>query len=193
MYSYSEQRIAYFKPGNVSLVLSDGGVDKTLYSRALESQEILTLNISAPQSTQSGIHVAVDTTRNWNTEDFGIGSGSKGGGKEQAISVSQAKAKVGSKEVWVYGYIVGGDLSSSKASFKGPFTSRTNIILASKSSVTDKNSCLSVQLQKGNIRDALNLVDNPDILGKEVFLKGDIVEAYYGICGIQNITEYEFK
>lgn len=99
----------------------------------------------------------------------------------------------GEEDVWVYGYIVGGDLSSSGASFTPPFKSRTNIIIAARSSTADKSSCMSVQLQKGDIRDALNLVDNPDILGDQIFLKGNIVEAYYGIPGIQGITEYEFK
>ena len=198
MYSYSERRIAYFNPGLVSLVLSDGAKDEVLFTRALESQEVLVLNVSAPGSESSssapGITVSVDTTRHWTVEDFVIGQdGNKGTNPDNAYSVAQARSNPGLEDVWVYGYIVGGDLSSSSASFDPPFKSKTNLVLASRSSVTDKASCLSVQLQKGDIRDALNLVDNPDILGMEIFLKGDIVEAYYGIPGLQNITEYRFK
>ena len=66
-------------------------------------------------------------------------------------------------------------------------------MLAAKSSCREKSSCLSVQLAKGDIRDELNLVDHPELLGKQVFLRGDIVESYYGIPGIQNISEYKFK
>ena len=198
MYSYNEKRIAYFNPGAVSLILSNAGKDETLLTRTLESQEILVLNISAPDgpktSSNGGISIQIDTTRYWSAEDFTIGQGgSDGSGKQAAYGVSEAMRHIGEEDVWVYGYIVGGDLRSSSASFAAPFKSRTNIVIAARASVTDKSSCLSVQLQKGNIRDALNLVDNPDILGTEVFLKGDIVEAYYGIPGIQNITEYEFK
>lgn len=198
LYSYSEKRIAYFNPGNVSLVLSDGGKDEVLLTRAVESQEILVLNVSAPQPgsapTGQGIRVSVDTTRVWTVEDYVIGQeDGRGGDKVSAYNVGQARAAAGAEDVWVCGYIVGGDLSSSSASFTPPFKSRTNLVLASRSSVTDKASCLSIQLQKGDIRDALNLVDNPDILGTEIFLKGDIVEAYYGIPGLQNITEYAFK
>ena len=198
LYGYTEKRIAYFNPGNVSLVLSNGGTDEVLLTRALESQEILVLNVSAPQggtvTSGQGIHVSVDTTRFWTVEDYVIGQeDGKGGDKVSAYNVGQARAAAGAEDVWVCGYIVGGDLSSSSASFAPPFKSRTNLVLASRSSVTDKESCLSIQLQKGDIRDALNLVDNPDILGTEVFLKGDIVEAYYGIPGLQNITEYAFK
>ena len=196
MYSYSEKRIAYFNPGIVSLILSDGDTDEVLLTRAIESQEILVLNVSAPESgkSKSGISVSVDTTRNWTVEDFVIGrGGDKGGSPGSAYNVVQARTAAGAEDVWVFGFIVGGDLSSSSASFDPPFSSRTNLVLASRSSITDKSSCLSVQLQKGDIRDALNLVDNPDILGMEIFLKGDIVEAYYGIPGLQNITEYRFK
>jgi hypothetical protein len=53
--------------------------------------------------------------------------------------------------------------------------------------------CLSVQLPSGELRDDLNLVDNPGLLGRKVCLKGDIVEAYYGIPGIKNISEYELQ
>ena len=196
LYSYSEKRIAYFNPGNVSLILSDGGKDEVLLTRTVESQEILVLNVSAPPqgTSRQGISVSVDTTRNWTVEDYVIGQGGdKGGSQETAYNVGQARAAAGAEDVWVCGYIVGGDLSSSSASFTPPFKSRTNLLLASRSSVTDKSSCLSIQLQKGDIRDALNLVDNPDILGLEIYLKGDIVEAYYGITGLQNITEYRFK
>jgi hypothetical protein len=57
----------------------------------------------------------------------------------------------------------------------------------------DKDACLSVQLPSGSLRNALNLVDNPDLLGRKICLKGDIVEAYYGIPGIKNLTEYELQ
>lgn len=138
--------------------------------------------------------IQVDTTRFWSEEDFIIGQGDQDGGdRDKAYNIGQARSMAGKEDVWVYGYVVGGDLSSSSASFSGPFTSKTNLVIASRASASSKESCMSVQLQKGNIRDALNLVDNPDNLGRSVFLKGDIVESYYGIPGIQNITEYEFK
>ena len=105
------------------------------------------------------------------------------------------KDHAGEKAVWVTGYIVGGDLSSSKngIKFEGPFESMTNIAIAARSSVTEKSSCVSVQLVKGEMRDALNLVDHPGLLGKKVYLKGDLQEAYYGIPGIKNLTEYSFE
>ena len=65
-------------------------------------------------------------------------------------------------------------------------------MIATKSSCTDKEACISVQLPSGKIRDALNLVDHEDYLGKKIYLKGDIVASYYGIVGIQSISEYSF-
>ena len=197
LYSYSEKRIAYFNPGRVSLILSDGGTDESLLTRVLEQQEVLVLNVSAPDggpSSAGGIRIAVDTTRYWSVEDFVIGQGdSKGKETDSAYNIGQARANVGEEDVWVCGYIVGGDLTSSSASFEPPFKSQTNVLIGSRSSVTDRDACLSVQLQKGDIRDALNLVDNPDILGRYVWLRGDVVDAYYGMPGIRNITECILK
>ena len=135
--------------------------------------------------------MAVDTTRNWISDTYVIGGqNDKGSAATDAMTVSQARSAVGDKDVWVCGYIVGGDLTSASASFDEPFTSRTNILLGPKSSTVDKDACLSVQLPSGDLRDVLNLVDNPRLLGTKVYLKGDIVEAYYCIPGIKNISEY---
>ncbi|MBO4475761.1 MAG: DUF4493 domain-containing protein [Bacteroidales bacterium] len=195
MYSYTEKRIAYFLPGTVNLDMADGGSETTIFTTRLEPQQILTLGVNTgTESSRSGIKVQVDTTRNWTDESFVIGGGGgSGSGKEQAYSVSEAREHAPEEDTWVYGFIVGGDLSSSKCSFSAPFSSRTNLVLAGKSSTKDKSKCLSVQLAKGGIRDALNLVDHPELLGRQIYLKGDLVESYYGIPGLQNLSEYEFK
>ena len=197
MYGYSEKRIAYFLPGNVSLVLSENGKDQVLMSRTLLAQEVLTLGVSVASSSSgsssagSRISIAVDTTRNWLEGSYVIGGqNDKGSDVEDAMTVQQARSSAGSSDVWVCGYIVGGDLTSANASFDEPFSSRTNILLGPKSSTADKDVCLSVQLPSGDMRDALNLVDNPLNLRRKVYLRGDIVDAYYGIPGIKNISEY---
>lgn len=196
LYGYSEKRFAYFPPGPVSLVLSDSGTDTPLLTRNLAERDMLTLNLSVSKSSQnsSGISIGIDTTLNRSSENFTIGGSSgsadKGEGMDTAFGVGEAKAHVGEKDVWVYGYIVGGDMTSSKVSFTKPFTSRTNMAIAAKSSAKDRSECLGVQLAKGDARDALNLVDHPSNLGRTVYLKGTIVSSYYGIPGIQDITEF---
>ena len=196
MYGYSEKRIAYFQPGNVSLVLSSNGKDEVLMSRTLLAQEILSLGVSvaasASTSAGGGISVAVDTARNWISDSYIIGGNNdKGEDKSDAMTVLQAQTSAGSKNVWVCGYIVGGDLTSASASFDEPFSSRTNILLGPKSSTSQKDACISVQLPSGELRDALNLVDNPHLLHRKVYLRGDIVEAYYGVPGVKNVSEYD--
>lgn len=195
MYSYSERRTAYFRPGTVSLVLSSKDEDRTLLSRSLNAREILTLNVSAGTAAHAskGISVSIDTSAVHSSEDFVIDSGGRGSSKENAFNVTQVRMNPGLSDVWVYGYIVGGDLSSSKCSFDPPFSSKTNIVLATRSSCRDRSECISVQLSKGDIREELNLVDHPENLGREVMLLGDIVPAYYGLPGVQAILEYCWK
>lgn len=200
LYAFKEKRIAYFNPGNVSLILDDAGSEKTLFTRTLKAKQILSVSISAPSSGTSSrpgsICVDVDTSRIWTSEDFVIGGSSDSDGSatgdsyKNALSVSQAKSKIGAEDIWVYGYIVGGDMTSASISFDEPFSSNTNIAIAGRTSVSEKDACMSVSLPKGSIRDELNLADNPDNLKRKVYLKGDVVESYFGIPGIKNITDY---
>ena len=197
MYAYSEKRIAYFPPGSVSLMMSQDGVDKVLFTRNLQPRTILEIGISAAgTSEQESIQVAVDTSRTWNSESFVIGgdsSSGKGDSVSDALTVSQALASIGEEDVWVSGYIVGGDLTSSSASFSPPFSSRTNILLGPRSSVSSRSSCLAVSLPSGEIRDDLNLVDNPSLLGRKVVVRGDIVGSYYGLPGLKSLTDFELR
>lgn len=197
MYSYSEKRFAYFKAGSVSLVLNENDSDKVLMTRALSAGQMLTVNINASKSSsadsKTNVKVSVDTTRQWLSEDYDLGGNAGGSSPATAYSVSQARNHTGAKGVWVTGYMTGGDLTSSKCSFSPPFKSRTNLVLSSKQNCTDRDLCLSVQLAKGDVRDALNLVDNENLLGRKVYIKGNIVESYYGLPGIQDITEYSLE
>ncbi len=199
VYGYSEKRTAYFKPGDVSLVLNEGSVDKVLMTRQLKAKEILDLKVSVASSGGNssvsgggGMSVKVDTARIWKSDTFVIGgSDGSGSGTYDAMTVYEALSSIGEEDVWVCGYIVGGDLTSSSASFMAPFDSRTNLLLGPRSTTKDKDACLSVNLPAGPIRDDLNLVDNPALLGRRICLKANIVDAYYGIPGLRNLTAYE--
>ena len=212
MYGYAEKRIAYFKPGPISLVLNDRGADEILFTRTLDARTILTLNISAPYggtAATSSITVAVDTAKIWNSESYviggggsgsGSGSGSSGGdddsgtGLDSAYSVAQAADHIGEDEIWVFGYIVGGDLSSAGTTVKtSKFTKATHLAIAARSSVTTKASCIAVELPKGPVRDALNLVDHPDLVGTRVYLKGSLVTSYFGTTGLKAVSDYVLK
>ena len=213
MYGYSEKRIAYFKPGPVTLVLNNRGADETLLTRTLDARTILTLSISAPHggtAAASAITVAVDTAKVWSQETYVIGGGGNGGGSgsgsqgsggddhgadlDKAYSVAQAADHIGEDDVWVFGYIVGGDLSTAGNTVKtSKLTKSTHLAIAARSSVTAKASCVAVELPKGSIRDALNLVDHPDLIGSRVYLKGSIVASYFGTTGLKSVSDYVLK
>lgn len=196
MYSYSEKRIAYFEPGNISLMLSRSGKDEVLMTRQMQAQEILTLGVSVassgPAEKSEKVSVSVDTSRIWINDDFVIGGDDgKGSDADAALTVSQAMSSVGQEDVWVSGYVVGGDLTSSSASFAKPFSSKTCLLLGPRSSTTDRTVCMSVQLPAGEVRDALNLVDNPGMLGRKVCIKGDVSSSYYGLVGLKNCSDFK--
>ena len=207
MYGYAEKRIAYFKPGPITLILNNRGADETLLTRTLDARTILTLNLSAPHggaAAASSITVAVDTAKVWNNESYVIGGGSGGStgsssdshgdGIDNAYSVAEAGDHVGEDEVWVFGYIVGGDLSTAGTTVKtSKLTKATHLAIAARSSVTAKASCIAVELPKGPVRDALNLVDHPDLIGTRVYLQGSLVSSYFGTLGLKSVSDYVLK
>ena len=200
LYSYSEKRIAYFQPGQISLILSQGGKDEVLLTRNLQARQVLVLGVSvaqgATESQYQGIgdlSIAVDTSKVWLDDTYVIGGSSmKGTSDDNAMTVALAISNAPQEDVWVSGYIVGGDLTSASASFDAPFKSQTSILLGPKSSTTDREACISVQLPAGKVRDALNLVSNPNLLGSKVCLKGDLVESYFGLVGLKSVDDYSF-
>lgn len=107
-------------------------------------------------------------------------------------SVPQTRYMINCTGLWVKGYIVGGNLSNKSVKFEGPFTAATNLAIASFPTCTERDSCLSVQLPQGAIRDSLNLVTNPHLLGKMIIIKGNIYASYFGLVGIKEVVAYHF-
>ena len=174
--------------------MSTGGTDQVLMVRNLQARDMLSIGVSVPladKGTGGGMSVSIDTSRVWVSEDCTIGQEAAGSDVADALGVAQARESAGMTGVWVSGFVVGGDLTSAAASFDGPFKSRTNILLGPRSTTTERDACISVQLPSGDVRDALNLVDNPDLLGRRVCVRGDVVSAYYGLPGMKNINNYQ--
>ena len=67
-------------------------------------------------------------------------------------------------------------------------TQGTNIVIAS--AMGETTNIVVVQLPKGELRTAFNLVENPDMLGKEVLICGNL-EKYFGVPGIKSPTSIE--
>ena len=116
-----------------------------------------------------------------------------GDGTEAApFSASQVQSGATGTGVWVKGYIVGwidGKSIQDGAKFSVPATVQTNLLLSDNPSATSVDECIPVQLPT-SIRGALNLMDNPSNLGKELALKGNLT-AYFGVNGVKDATEYK--
>lgn len=95
---------------------------------------------------------------------------------------------------YVKGYIVGslknGSFSEANASFSAEGAQASNIMIADDASCTDFNLVAAVQLvNKSDIRTALNLVDNPGNLGKQLTIAGKVTK-YCGHIGVKSPTAF---
>lgn len=72
----------------------------------------------------------------------------------------------------------------------------TNIVVAPSDTVVDGSLCMPVQLSKGTtyggVRTALNLQENPSMLGRRVMLFGKL-DRYYGTLGLKNVSDFALK
>ena len=89
--------------------------------------------------------------------------------------------------VWVKGTIVGSVTSGPKlCSEAGKDEATTNIALGSA------DVWVPVALKTGSgPAEAINIKDNPDNLGKDVWVYGT-VEAYFTVAGVKNVTNWSF-
>lgn len=92
---------------------------------------------------------------------------------------------------WVSGYIVGSinGKSLENAVFGADPASNTNLLLAAKADEKDVKNCIPVALPVGKLRNDLNLVDRPALIGREVSILGKLV-AYFGAPGLKEGTDY---
>ncbi|MDE6316807.1 MAG: immune inhibitor A, partial [Muribaculaceae bacterium] len=110
---------------------------------------------------------------------------------------STTEAPAGGTGVWVKGFIVGYMPSSPKTTldntvFAANADLKTNIVLGPTADCKDYTQCISVQLPSGSVRTALNLQDNPTLLGAEVMLFGDVMK-YCGAPGLKNVSKYDIS
>lgn len=192
LWTYLEERTAYFKPGPVSLILYSQGKDEKLLTRTLQPREVLTLGVSAAGGSTSGIKVQLDTSKTWIWDDYTVGGQNGGDTAGSAISVADAASYIGSNGIWIQGYVVGGDLSAAGAAVKtSGITKATHLALAPRASVTAKASCVAVELPSGKVREALNLVDHPELIGRKICVKGNLVESYFGTTGLKGCSDWQ--
>lgn len=102
-----------------------------------------------------------------------------------------ADAKIPGQKVkgYIVGYIPGSN-KPADAVFSAEGAVQTNLLLADAANETNYEKCIPVQLPAGNVRNGLNLADNPGNLGKEATLTGNI-EKYFNIPGFKSVSAYE--
>ena len=94
---------------------------------------------------------------------------------------------------WVHGYIVGAvksGLSSvsgnSDINWSAPFDLATNVVIADDVTCREISQCIIVNLPAGKpLRTLVNLMDNPDNLGKHLAVNGKL-RKYFGQAGLRD-------
>jgi hypothetical protein len=98
------------------------------------------------------------------------------------------------ESAYIVGYTKGNMPESVVFSANGAVA--TNIVVAPSDTVVSGSRCMPVQLSKGttygDVRNALNLQENPDKLGHRVMLFGKL-DRYYGTLGLKNVSDFELK
>lgn len=117
------------------------------------------------------------------------------GTEENPFTIEDAMNLTDLSGVWVQGYIVGYYSGTTPSSLtddvNDPETKTTHLAIAATANETSGVNTVSVQLPTGNIRESLNLKDNPDNLGKEVMIKGTLA-SYLGTSGVNPTSDFQF-
>ena len=94
---------------------------------------------------------------------------------------------------WVHGYIVGAVKSgitsvsnNADINWNGPFDLATNVVIADDVTCNEISQCIIVNLPAGKpLRSRVNLMDNPDNLGKHLAVNGKL-RRYFGQAGLRD-------
>ena len=129
-----------------------------------------------------------------------VGDGTKENPYDVTTALSLSTA-TGTTVAWVKGYIVGSvNSDNASSSVDGPEDiifgvtgiRATALVIAGSANETDYKKCMVIGFGNDSqaAKTALNLVDNPGNLGKEVLLQGTLKYAF-NAPGMKTITEHE--
>lgn len=109
----------------------------------------------------------------------------------QIIAMNPSSTTVATaSNVWVSGYIVG-YYEDYAGHFEVATKQRANILIADTPEADNTSRTVCVQLvAQTDVRNALNLVDNPGVLGSKVSVYGDVMK-YNTLPGIKNTSQYK--
>ena len=107
---------------------------------------------------------------------------------EKPISFSDAQQVNNSVKPWAWvkavivGYVSGNMYTGATFGAFG-CNVNTNILISGSVSINNPENCMPMQLPNGALRNGLNLKDNPNLLGKEIIIYGQLAD-YFGVSGI---------
>lgn len=190
LYAANETRSLYFEPGNVEFSVGD----EPLFNRVLKAGEFHNLQLDASNNeSESNFSITVDTTSNEINETIIVGEdngGANGLSPQTAMSIQSAFEHVGDT-LWVWGYIVGTSISTTKFNMTPPFETDAHLALAESAEASERAEICPVELSKKALKDALGLATNPNNLKKRIIVRGVVVETYFGSKGIKSVSDYQ--
>ena len=145
-------------------------------------------------------YTATSKSSTWEVKNFRLETGkpSNNGESEEPIDAVEytieqaieAFANGKSEYAIIKGYIVGiVNGSYSSCIFNGKTDEVTNVLIATDANETDKTKCIPVQLPVGEIRNKVNLKDNPDNYRREVTFTGKLT-SYFDVAGLKDVRSY---
>ena len=203
VYPFSENRYLFMNPGEITVRLKQSAVPGDslgvlLTRRTLLPREMVAINLHSSSGETGGgeggasAKIVIDTSSIWVKESMVIGNLRDGSSKELALNADELAGYAGLKGVWVCGYIAG-YLTTSSLISTAPFDVETNIAIALTPGESLKSKCAGIALPTGAIREALNLKSKPGNLGKKIWVKGTITDSYFGIRGVNSVTEFAME
>lgn len=99
---------------------------------------------------------------------------------------------------WVQGYVLGAVKRYNTDKFNGVCTDdKTSLVVGSKAGETDYDKVVTVELVSGDARNALNVVDNPQLIGQVVKVCGELLNdkanpLYLEKPGVRNV-KYDYQ
>ena len=152
-------------------------------------------NVMTPELAQGGYVYSLNGKTKEDVEPYTqVGDGSM----ENPFTVQDLKhmgvpevsnPEDGQQMVWVKGVILGSLNSSGSALLEGENIAASNIALGETAGATEAKDMLPVQLPAGDLRAKLNVLDNPQNVGKEVQVLGYILK-YMNKTGLKSVADF---
>ena len=176
-------------PNNLTVTYSSSNHDVATINEAGE----ITLVAAGETTIKAAFEGNITYSAGEATYTLKVIDGYAKGGKFNPYSVTEIQAieetAYPTDKVWVVGYIAGCAATGGVISKDDPVNS--NVLLTATGTFDETDVLLPVAIPNNASRTAINIVDNPTNVGKEVKVYGK-VQKYFGVTGVKEVTSHEF-